>query len=198
MTILLKSLKCSQCGAPLKAKDKDRILYCEHCGTMSLYASHTVSGVNFKILAPGGTRTDPIVFVPFWVVNADILVKREKISGGGLSRKIHGQKELEGNVNFYVCASSLIEEADARGWNMNLTLDPPNLENTLPDFKNGKRAPLTMDEEIAKDNAEFLYLRHETELPGIFQGAEYSFIVKSTEVLYLPVYKTDTEYILGA
>jgi len=197
MTLLLKSLKCSQCGAPLKAKDKDRIIYCEHCGTMNLYASHTISGVNFKIAAPGGTRTDPIIFVPFWVVNADVIVRKEKISGGGLQRKIHGQKELSGNVNFFVCASSIIEEADSRGWNMNLTMDPPTI-NPLPDFRTGERAPLTLDVDIAIDNAEFLFLRHETELPGIFQGVDYSFKVNSTEVLYLPVYKTDKEYILGA
>lgn len=197
MALLLKSLKCSKCGAPLKAKDKDRILYCEHCGTMSLYASHTVSGVNFKIAAPSGTRSDPIIYVPFWVVNADLIVEKENISGGGISRKLNKQEKMGGNIDFYVCASSLIEEADARGWNMNLTLNPP-VVNILPDFRGGKRAPLTMDKEIAKDNAEFLYLRHEVELPGVFQGAEYTFHINSTEVLYLPVYKTDSEYILGA
>jgi len=197
MSLVLKPLKCSKCGAPLKAKEKDRVLYCEHCGTMSLYASHTVSGVNFRIAAPGGTRSDPIIYVPFWVVNADVIVEKEKISGGGIRRIISKEEKMSGNIDFYVCASSLIEEADARGWNMNLTMNPP-VVTPLPDFKGGKRAPLTMDKEIAKDNAEFLYLRHETELPGTFQGAEYTFTVRTTEVLYLPVYKTDTEYILGA
>lgn len=198
MSLLLQTLKCSNCGAPLKAKEKDRILYCEHCGSMSLVTKREVKGVRFNIVAPRGTRTDPVFFIPFWVVNADVNVKKETITGGAIRRSVTNQKKISGNTTFYICASAAMDEADSRGWNMNLTLEPPNTDQTQPDFRNGTRVAMTMDESTAKKNAEFIFLRHETEIPGILQSLDYDFVVRSTEVLYLPVYKSKGEYKLGA
>ena len=198
MSLLLQTLKCSKCGAPLKAKEKDRILYCEHCGTMSLVTKRDVKGVSFRVVSPSGTRTDPVYYVPFWVVNADVNVRKEDIAGGAIRRSLTNQKKISGNTTFYICASASMDEADARGWNMNLTLEPPKTDRIQPDFRNGTRVPMTMEESTAKENAEFIFLRHETEIPGILQRLDYDFVVRSTEVLYLPVYKSNGEYILGA
>ncbi len=79
---------------------------------------------------------------------------------------------------------------------MDLTLDQPGL-NLISGFKGGKRAVMKMEKGIAGENAEFLFLRYETEIPGTLQKLEYDFKINSTKVLYLPAYKTNDKYVLG-
>ncbi|HJJ91389.1 MAG TPA: hypothetical protein O0Y15_01055, partial [Methanocorpusculum sp.] len=93
MSIVLQPLKCSACGAPLKSKERDLMLICEHCGSLSLFADGKTSPVEFAIVKPTVEEKDQLWYVPFWVVNADVIVHREKISGGGISRAVTGQKQ---------------------------------------------------------------------------------------------------------
>ncbi|MDO5845170.1 MAG: hypothetical protein Q4Q53_08515, partial [Methanocorpusculum sp.] len=137
-----------------------------------------------------------LVYVPFWIVNADLDVKSEKISGGKISRFVTDRKQMRGTRDFYVCASNSVPEEFARVWNMDLTLDQPEI-NPINDFKGGKREVMTMEKGIAGENAEFLFLRYETEIPGTLQKLDYNFKINSTKVLYLPAYKTANKYVIG-
>ncbi len=196
MAMILHELKCASCGAPLKSRERDRMLMCEHCGSMSLYAEGKVGPVAYTIVRPTVELTDPLVYVPFWIVNAALDVHSEKISGGKISRMISDTKQMRGTRDFYVCAAGAVPEEYARVWNMNLTLNQPEFE-TIQAFKGGKREVTTMEKETAGHNAEFLFLRYEAEIPGTLQELDYTFTVNSTKVLYLPAYKTATTYTLG-
>lgn len=196
MSIILQPLTCSSCGAPLKSRERDRMLICEHCGSLSLFSGGKTDKVSFAIAKPTVDSESPLFYVPFWVVNADIGVSHEKISGGGISRAICGQKQMRGNRDFYICAADAIPEEFSRVWNMDLTVNQPQF-TLIPEFKDGSRIVLTMDSETAKNNAEFIFLRYETEIPGTLQELEYDFSVNSTKVLYLPAYKKPTSYQLG-
>ena len=196
MSIVLQPLKCSSCAAPLKSKERDRMLICEHCGSTSLFADGKTSPVEFAIVKPTVEEKDSLWYVPFWVVNTDVIVHHERISGGGISRAVTGQKQMRGVRDFYICAADEIPEEYARVWNMELTINQPEF-TTTPEFKNGGRMVMTMDKETAKNNAEFIFLRYEAEIPGTLLELEYDFIVKSTKVLYLPAYKTTNNYQLG-
>ena len=196
MSILLQPLKCSACGAPLKAKERDRMLLCSHCGTLSLVTAGKTAPVGFAIAAPAVESRDPLVYIPFWIVNAEVSVTHEKISGGGISRMVSGQKQMRGVRDFYICAADAIPEEYARVWNMELTLKQPEIK-TVPDFAGSVRVVMTMEQETAGENAEFIFLRYEAEIPGTLQELDYEFRVNSTKVLYLPAYKKSTSYQLG-
>ena len=193
--MLLKELKCPGCGAPLKSKERDMMLACSHCGRISLFADGTVGDVSYSIAAPAENRSEELIYVPFWIVNADLNVKKESISGGRISRFITDRKQMRGTRDFYVCAAALPEDS-CRKWNMDLTLDQPEL-TFVSGFKGAKRAVMTMEKGIAGENAEFLFLRYETEIPGTLQTLEYDFKINSTKVLYLPAYKINDTYKLG-
>ena len=172
------------------------MLICEHCGSTSLFADGKTSPVEFAIVKPTVEEKDPLWYVPFWVVNTDVIVHHEKISGGGISRAVTGQKQMRGVRDFYICAADEIPEEYARVWNMELTINQPEF-TTTPEFKNGGRMVMTMDKETAKNNAEFIFLRYEAEIPGTLLELDYDFIVKSTKVLYLTAYKKTNNYQLG-
>lgn len=192
MSILLQQLKCPHCGAPIKSKTRDRILQCDHCDSLSLFEKGKMNPVTFSIAKPVKESTEKLIFVPFWIVDCNVDVHYENISGGGIRRMIKGQKKMRGNQMIYICASSAIPEKFSRDWNMSLTLEKPSFEMTS-DMRRGERMPMTMDEEIAGNNAEFIFLRYETDLAGTLQDLDYDFIVNSTEVVYLPVYKIDVD-----
>ncbi len=193
--MLLKELKCPGCGAPLKSKERDMMLTCSHCGRISLYADGKVGDVSYSIATPTKEYPGELIYVPFWIVNADLNIKKETISGGKISRFITDKKQMRGSRDFYVCAAAIPEEF-SRKWNMDLTLDQPGL-NLISGFKGGNRAVMKMEKGIAGENAEFLFLRYETEIPGTLQKLEYNFKINSTKVLYLPAYKTNDKYVLG-
>lgn len=186
--MLLKELKCSGCGAPLKSKERDMMLKCTYCGKISMFAEGDTHDVDINIVKPVTESDGELIYVPFWVVNADLNVKHEEITGGKISRLLKDKKQMRGTRDFYVCASTKIPESYSRIWNMDLTLDQPEIE-LIKDFKGGRREVMTMEKEIAGENAEFLFLRYETEIPGTLQRLDYDFKVNSTKVLYLPVYK---------
>lgn len=196
--MLLRELKCPGCGAPLKSKERDHMLMCSHCGRLSLYAKGTVSPVDFRIAAAEIENTKAeLVYIPFWIVHGVLDVRSEKISGGKISRFVKNKKQMRGERDFYVCAASAVPEEISRVWNMDLTLNQPEITG-ISGFKGGKREVMTMEQGIAGENAEFLFLRYETEIPGTLQGLDYSFTVASTQVLYLPAFKTGTNnYMLG-
>jgi len=196
--MLLRELKCPGCGAPIKAKARDMMLKCSHCDRISLYSKEKSSLVDVSYVIAGASKESKgvLVYVPFWVVNANLDVRRERISGGMIMRTVTGQKQMRGTRDFYVCAADEIPEKYSRDWNMDLTLDQPEL-NPVSDFKGADRAKMTMDKDVAGENAEFLFLRYETEIPGTLQDLDYVFDINSTRVVYLPVWKDNTSYTIG-
>jgi len=172
------------------------MLICSHCGKTSLFADGTTCPVDFAIAEATVEDSHPLLYIPFWVVNADVNVHYEKISGGGISRTISGKKQMRGRYDFYICAADTIPEECSRIWNMELTVNQPEFA-TIPEFRNGSRIVMTMEKETAENNAEFIFLRYETEIPGTLQELDYDFAVNATKVLYLPAYKKANNYQLG-
>ena len=57
--------------------------------------------------------------------------------------------------------------------------------------------PVFINKKTAKELSEFLYLRYETQKPGILQVLRYTFDVTSAEIVYIPYYKEEAGYIPG-
>jgi len=196
--MILKELKCPGCGAPIKSKTRDMMMQCSHCGKIHLYTKSEkgLNDVSYQIVGASKEGKDELIYVPFWVVHAEPMVRKEKISGGRIGRFIKDQRQMRGMRDFYVCATSEIPEEFSRIWNMDLTLDQPELFE-ISDFRGGKRALMTMEKETAGDNAEFLFLRYETEIPGTLQDLDYDFTIKTTRVIYIPAYKSGKKFTKG-
>ncbi len=195
--MILKELKCPGCGAPLKAKVRDMLLDCSHCGKVLQFADGDVVPVEYLIAAPVQQYPNAeLLYVPFWVIRGELDVSREEISGGGIRRFISGQKQMRGVRDFYVCAADMPEK-DSRVWNMDLTLTQPEFPDCREHFQDGKKVVTVMDRDTAAENAEFLFIRYETEIPGTLQKLEYTFHVQGCRILYIPVWKTSTAYTLG-
>ncbi len=196
--MLLRELKCPGCGAPIKAKARDMVLKCSHCDKISIYSREesSLKDLNYTIAGVSKESNGELVYVPFWVINAELDVRREKISGGAISRFIKDKRQMRGTRDFYVCAADEIPEEYSREWNMELTLDQPQLTE-VSDFKDGSRAKMTMDKDVAGENAEFLFLRYETEIPGTLQDLDYNFRINSAKVVFLPTWKSNSTYNIG-
>ena len=194
--MILKELTCPGCGAPLKAKVRDMLLDCGHCGNVLQFADGEVVPVAYMIAAPVQQQSNAeLLYVPFWIIRAELDVSHEDISGGGIRRFISGQKQMRGVRDFYVCAADM-PERDSRVWNMDLTLTQPEFADAGV-FRDGTKVVTVMDRDTAIENAEFLFLRYETELPGTLQELEYTFHVQGSRILFIPVWKRSTAYTLG-
>ncbi len=121
--MLLKELKYPGCGAPLKSKERDLMLTCSHCGRISLYADGKVGDVAYTIAAPTKESPGELVYVPFWIVNADLNVKKETISGGKISRFVTDKKNRCGvpATSMSVPQQFLRSSAGNGTWTLHLT-----------------------------------------------------------------------------
>lgn len=195
--MLLKPIKCPKCGSAITGKQRDLMLQCPACDTIYMFDRElcNVTDVPYMIAAPAkeGNGTETKVYVPFWVIHADLNVMHEDISGGAIRRSIGDQKQLRGERDFYVCAADSVPEKISRIWNMDLTLGQPALTEQSG-FRGALREVMTMDEASARSAAEFLFLRHETEIPGTLQRLEYNFTVRDTKVVYLPAFKSGNNF----
>lgn len=196
--MLLKPLKCPKCGSPIKGKERDLMLQCPACGSIQFFNRKTkdTEQITYTIIAPAAEGKGTLTYIPFWTVHANLDVRNEDMSGGGIRRAVSGKHKLRGERIFYVCATEAIPEEVSRMWNMDLTISQPGL-TAQTDFRNAARITMTMDEPVAKAAAEFLFLRYETELPGILQDLDYTFSIKDTAIVYLPAWKNETTYTLA-
>lgn len=197
--MLLKPIKCEKCGAPITGKERDLMLQCPACGTIYLFDKEKcgISNVAYSIISPAKEgKPEDLVYIPFWVVHAQLDVFDEKISGGGIRRVIKDQRQMRGERDFYVCAVETIPEDVTRIWNMDLTISQPAL-TPKSGFNGVSRIVMSMEKEAALSAAEFLFLRYETEIPGTLQKLKYDFKVREVKVVYLPAFKTGSGFTLA-
>jgi len=192
----LKSLSCTSCGAPISAKKRDLVLSCPKCDNMMEFESGSLDDVRTRIARFGVEKGGEKIYIPFWVVDADLNVTDKKVVGGRIGRFIKGQKHFEGKMKFWICASLHLDMNQTREWNMAYTLNNPSFEEKNR-FEGVDRIPVTMNREGARHAAEFLFLRHEVEISGTLQSLTYDFKVFDQEIVYLPFYKSTNKYISG-
>lgn len=197
--MLLKPIKCEKCGAPITGKERDLMLQCPACGTIYLFDQEKcgICNVAYSIISPAKEgKPEDLIYLPFWVVHAQLDVYNEDISGGGIRRAIKDQRQMRGERDFYVCAAETIPEETTRIWNMDLTISQPAL-TPKSGFNGVSRIVMSMEKEAALSAAEFLFLRYETEIPGTLQKLEYDFKVREVKVVYLPAFKTGNGFTLA-
>ncbi|HEU17212.1 MAG TPA: hypothetical protein ENO06_00600, partial [Methanolinea sp.] len=195
-TMNLRTLRCIQCQAPLSPKETDRAVECGSCHTHMLIEDGDL--VPLMVTVVDFTREEdlPRIFIPFWVVDAEITIRNEQVRGGRVSRLIHGRKRMEGEQRFFVCAADL--PADTETW-WNRTITATHVPITTGKGSTGGEAklPVTLPGDDAREEAEFLFLNHELDESGNLQSIDYDFVQTGLNLVYLPFYQENDRYISG-
>ncbi|WP_343089312.1 hypothetical protein [Methanocalculus natronophilus] len=191
----LKSLACTSCGASLSAKKRDLALACPKCEKIMEFDTGNLNDLVTRVAGFGTEKGGEKIYIPFWVVDADLNVTDKKVIGGRIGRFFKGQKQLSGQMKFWICAAD-IENDQRKEWNMEYTLKQPSFTEQNG-FQRVDRLPVVMNREDAAQAAEFLFLRHEVEISGTLQSLTYDFTVHGKELIYLPFYKSNAKYMSG-
>jgi len=192
----IKVLRCIHCQAPIMPKEADRALECGSCHTRMVIENGELVPLTVTVVGFSRQESLPRIFIPFWVIDADITVRNEQVRGGRVSRLIHGRTRMDGAQRFFICASDL--PADTESW-WNRTLTSAHIPLTLGEGTLGEEArlPVSLPMADARGMAEFLFLGHELDESGTLQSIDYDFSHKGLNLVYLPFYRKDDTYLSG-
>lgn len=189
-------LQCPSCGSKLERPWGEVVARCESCGTLLDITADEAATVPYSIVKPNflsetAMSCNTPEFIPFWKFSCNIQVNDYLCTG----KTETGLPDIQGKRDYYICAAD-IPRFIAEPWEIDLTIRNPECEY----FENTRKIdtrPIYINQKTARELTEFLYLRYETEKPGILQVLRYDFTISSAEIVYLPYYKEEESYIPG-
>lgn len=116
----------------------------------------------------------------------------DRLAGGDTAT---GLPNIAGKRSYYICAAD-IPRYLAEPWEIDLTIRNPEIVEVMGG-RDGTYMPILINQSTARELTEFLYLRYETEKPGILQVLRYDFTVENSRIVYIPYYKEQASYIPG-
>jgi hypothetical protein len=184
MPVKLKGVTCPDCGTALEGKVADRVYLCD-CGVLHTRDDDGARRIKYNIAIPSNAKASPsaVIYIPFWRLDADVAIHYSQ-SEGGFFHKLFGKDWKGGRVSIYVPALDW-DPGTFKHWASSLTSKPPRFQMTK-DFGPYEREPVTMDEDEAKQMADFLILTFEAEKPGVLQKISYEVKVFDMSLLYIP------------
>ncbi|MDO5845851.1 MAG: hypothetical protein Q4Q04_02895 [Methanocorpusculum sp.] len=190
------TLQCPYCGEHVERPWGEVISACIKCGHLLDITSDEVKLVPYDVAAPdllsnAAMQDKKPEFIPFWQFESEISITDYLASGDTDT----GLPDISGKRNYYICAAD-IPRYLAEPWEIDLTIRNPKFEDVVAG-KPGKYLPIYINQNTAKELTEFLYLRYETEKPGVLQVLRYNFQVYSARIVYMPYYKEEGSYIPG-
>ena len=189
-------LKCPVCGEVIEQPWGEVVSACKKCHHLLDVTANTVKLVPYDVAKPDLlARTamkgmDP-EYIPFWKFEVDFNVT-DRLAGGETKT---GLPDISGKRSYYICAAD-IPRYVSEPWEIDLTIRNPEI---VEDYagREGRYLTILMNQNTARKLTEFLYLRYETEKPGILQVLRYNFQVDNARILYIPYFKEKTSYIPG-
>lgn len=162
-------VKCPKCSTAITMKQRDRVFLCTQCGTM-----HTrdagVETVNYEIAEFGPSYKGEGLYVPFWKLSCNFVIRSEKIEGGGISRLAQWMKGADskgGNLAIFVPAAEF-DPGTFKNFAMMFTMNPPRY-TTRFNFGGIKNLPTTISKAEAIELADFVAVTLEADQPGVLQ-----------------------------
>jgi hypothetical protein len=178
-------VKCPSCNSPLYMKQKDSVFYCDKCNVMHV-RDKGVEKIDFEIGEFNQTAQGERVFMPFWRVYANLVVRNKSVEGGTLFKIASFLKgdTNTGNIFIYIPAT----DVDANTFKMlatSLTTSAPRYRTRL-NFGGIARLPAAITKEAAAELADFVVVTIEAEQPGTLQRLDYQLTINDTKLVYLP------------
>lgn len=183
-------VKCPKCNTAISTKQRDKVFICSNCNTMHSREAG-VEVVDFEIAEFGAAFRGEGMYVPFWRLNANFVIRSEKIEGGGLSRLaawLKGGESRGGNLYVYVPAAEL-DPTTFKSFAMMFTMNPPRY-STRFNFGGIKNMSVATTKAEAMELADFVVVTLEAEQPGILQQLDYTLTVGEAKLVYLPFLAT--------
>ena len=188
-------LQCPKCGNVLERPWGELVSPCEKCGVLLDMNSakadiipHSI--VKPNLLAEAAMDSNP-EYIPFWCFDTSVDVD-DYLAIGDCET---GLPDIQGRRNYYICAAD-IPRYISEPWEVDLTIRNPELVYS-DDISVKDSMPILINQKTARELIEFLYIRYETEKPGVLQVLRYDFQVHSAQIVYLPYYKEEGRYIPG-
>ena len=190
-------LKCPFCGEEVEQPWGEVVSACKKCNHLLDITAKTVKVVPYDVAKPdllSKAAMDPKEpdYIPFWKFDVDLKVT-DQLAGGDTTT---GLPDISGRRSYYICAGD-IPRYVVEPWEIDLTIRNPEIVEDNAGRDGGKYLPILINQKTARELTEFLYLRYETEKPGILQVLRYSFKVNNARIVYIPYYKEETSYIPG-
>ncbi len=189
-------LKCPICGENVERPWGEVISACIKCGHLLDITADEVKQVPYDVAKPNllsiaamGDKKPQ--FIPFWQFDSEINISDYLASGDTKT----ALPDIAGRRNYYICAAD-IPRYLAEPWEIDLTIRNPQFEDVIAGHE-GEYMSIFINQNTAKELTEFLYLRYETEKPGVLQVLRYNFKVYSARIVYIPYYKEESAYIPG-
>jgi len=178
-------VKCPSCNSPLYMKQKDNVFYCEKCNVMHV-RSKGVERIDFEIGEFNQTAQGERLFMPFWRVYANLVIRNKASEGGYLFKLASFLKgdSNTGNIFIYIPATDL-DPGTFKTLATGMTLSAPRYRTRL-NFGGIMRLPVAMTKEEAAELADFVVVTMEAEQPGVLQRLDYQLTINDTKLVYLP------------
>lgn len=181
-------LRCASCNGILSAKERNRILICNHCNSPNEFRKGDVHKVNVTYASSPGRSPQEQVYVPFWVLDADISISSMKIIGGTIRRFVKGEHSFDGNHRIWITAGTIPEsQAEELGFRYSQNQPVYSIGKTphIPEI------PVSCDHGEAMQTAEYFFLKNEVKRSGTLQSIDYSIDFSGYELVYLPFEKKE-------
>ena len=187
-------LTCPECGVELEQPWGEVVTHCATCAKLLDVTADGVEVIEYaaakpNLLSIAAMEGKEPQYIPFWKFAADVEID-DYLSEGDAET---GLPSIEGKRSYYICAGD-IPRYLSEPWEIDLTIRNPEYEEQAEVLE---RMPILINKKTAKELSEFLYLRYETQKPGILQVLRYRFNVTSAEIVYIPYYKEEAGYIPG-
>lgn len=182
-------MKCPQCNSPIVMKQKDKVFFCQQCGTAHI-RDGGVEKLDVEIAEFSPSAQGEKNYMPFWRIYATFIVRSKSVEGGALFRLssfLKGGSD-SGNMFIYIPAAEL-DTANFRRMAVQFTANPPRYPTRL-NFGNANRLPAVVSKQEAAELADFVVVTMEAEQPGVLQKLDYSLTVNDTKLVYLPFVRT--------
>ncbi|UCE44874.1 MAG: hypothetical protein JSU93_05640 [Methanobacteriota archaeon] len=178
-------VRCPSCNSPIYSKQRDRLFYCDKCNVIHV-RDGGVDKIDFEI---GEFKSEPReerVYVPFWRLYCSFVIRSKRVEGGHVFRLVSWMRGEDGSgtLFIYIPAADL-DTAMFKRLAVEFTLSSPKY-NTRLNFGSTPRMPTVISRDEAKELADFVVVTMEAEKPGVLQRLDYSLIVNSTKMIYLP------------
>lgn len=187
-------LKCPECGEEIEQPWGEVVTYCGFCGTLLDVTSDDVKAIPHHIAKPNilslaAMKGKEPKYIPFWRFEAEINIL-DYLAEGDYETAL---PSIDGKRSYYICAGD-IPRYLSEPWEIDLTIRNPEFDDC---DETNERIPIFINRGTAMELAEFLYIRYETQKPGVLQVLRYDFEVISAEIVYVPYYKEEAAYIPG-
>lgn len=191
------TLTCPECGSTIEQPWGEVVSSCINCKNLLDITSDEVHTVDYTIakpdlLAKAALSDLEAEYFPFWCFDSEIEIT-DSLFGGDTET---GLPDIVGRRNYYISCGSTPRYI-AEPWEIDLTIRNPAIIPAEPGEININKPSIIINNNTARELTEFLYLRYETEKPGILQVLRYNFTIHSEKIVYIPYYKVNGKYIPG-